>query len=106
MAASRPGMVTGGSSVRTGPPGVSTSRHRSRAASCGCAANPAGVRSRAHFFQTEIKFHLRHWRWIEVPISYRNPSNSVGLSSIKEAFVNLWRLSRQASAACPAREAA
>ena len=47
MAAGRPGTVTGGSSVRTGPPGVSASRHRSRAASCGCAANSAGVRSRA-----------------------------------------------------------
>src|SRR5262245_9455656 len=35
-----------------------------------------GVRSRAHFFQTEIKFLLRDWHWIEVPITYRNPSKS------------------------------
>ena len=47
MAASRPGTVTGGSSARTGPAGVSTSRHRSLAVSCGWAANSAGVRSRA-----------------------------------------------------------
>ena len=47
MAASRPGTVTGGSIALIGPPGVSTSRHRSRAASCGWAANSCGVRSRA-----------------------------------------------------------
>ena len=47
IAASRPGALTGGSSARTGPAGRSTSRHRSLAASCGCAANSAGVRSRA-----------------------------------------------------------
>ena len=46
MAASRPGTVTGGSSARTGPAGVSTSRHLS-GRSCGWAANSAGVRSRA-----------------------------------------------------------
>ena len=47
MAGSRPATLTGGSSARTGPPGVPTSRHRSLAASWGCAANSAGERSRA-----------------------------------------------------------
>jgi dolichol-phosphate mannosyltransferase len=51
-----------------------------------------GVRSRAHFFQTEIKFLLRHWNWLEVPITYRNPSKSVGAASLKEAFRHLWTL--------------
>lgn len=53
-----------------------------------------GVRSRAHFFQTEIKFLLRDWKWTEVPIHYRNPSSRVGLASIQEACSNLWRLYR------------
>jgi dolichol-phosphate mannosyltransferase len=58
-----------------------------------------GVRSRAHFFQTEIKFLLRHWNWTEVPITYRNPSKSVGTASLKEAFRNLWQLYRESRAA-------
>jgi dolichol-phosphate mannosyltransferase len=57
-----------------------------------------GVRSRAHFFQTEIKFFLRQWKWVELPIHYRNPSKSVGIGSIKEAFRNLWALRRDAQA--------
>lgn len=69
-----------------------------------------GIRSRAHFFQTEIKYHLRHWRWKEIPIHYANPSDSVGRSSLKDAFVNLrylvaehWTSSPQGS---PQRDAA
>lgn len=54
-----------------------------------------GVRSRAHFFQTEIKFLMHSFRWTEVPIHYRNPSKSVGSSSLGEAFRNLWHLVRQ-----------
>jgi len=53
-----------------------------------------GVHSRAHFFQTEIRFMLRDWRWIEVPIQYRAPSGRVPLRAITEAFSNLWRLRR------------
>lgn len=71
-----------------------------------CFSRPAleavlarGVRSRAHFFQTEIKFLLRHWKWMEAPIHYRNPSKSVGAGSLKEAFRNLWVLYREARAA-------
>lgn len=51
-----------------------------------------GVRSRAHFFQTEIKHQLQTWRWKEIPIHYKNPSNSVGRASLQDAFVNLSRL--------------
>ncbi len=54
-----------------------------------------GVRSRAHFFQTEIRYMLHDWRWIEIPIHYRNPSKSVGSSSIREALKNLWQLRRE-----------
>jgi dolichol-phosphate mannosyltransferase len=62
-----------------------------------------GVRSRAHFFQTEIKFRLRQLRWTEVPIHYRNPSKSVGANSLQEAFRNLWLLHQEARAAQPDR---
>lgn len=55
-----------------------------------------GVRSRAHFFQTEIRFMMRHWNWVEVPISYCNPSKSLGSAPLKEAFVNLYHLCRDA----------
>ena len=55
-----------------------------------------GVRSRAHFFQTEIRFMLRDHNWCEVPISYENPSQSVGSGAITESLKTLWTLARQA----------
>jgi dolichol-phosphate mannosyltransferase len=51
-----------------------------------------GVRSRGHFFQTEIRYMLRGWNWVEIPIRYRNPSRSVGRASLFEAFRILWAL--------------
>ncbi len=54
-----------------------------------------GVRSRAHFFQTEIKVLMHAWKWTEVPIHYKNPSKSVGKASLSEAFRNLWALVRE-----------
>ena len=64
-----------------------------------CFSRPAmervlshGVRSLAHFFQTEIKFLMRDVRWKEVPITYRNPSKSVGARSLRDAIANLWQL--------------
>jgi dolichol-phosphate mannosyltransferase len=53
-----------------------------------------GVNSRAHFFQTEIKFHCRCLNIVEVPITYRAASPSVGTASIADAFRNLARLRR------------
>lgn len=52
----------------------------------------SGVGSRAHFFQTEIKHLMRHWRCHEVPISYRCPSDSVDAPVIWDAIRNLTRL--------------
>jgi dolichol-phosphate mannosyltransferase len=63
-----------------------------------------GVQSRAHFFQTEIRHLLHDWNWTEVPITYTNPSQSVGMGTIREALRNLWRLRRTAK--CRAREPA
>lgn len=55
-----------------------------------------GVQSRANFFQTEIKYMLRDWRWIEVPINYRSTNGRIARSSISEACRNLWKLRRSA----------
>jgi dolichol-phosphate mannosyltransferase len=53
-----------------------------------------GVRSRGHFFQTEIKAHCHAFRIAEVPIHYRAASASVNNTVLKDAFKNLWRLFR------------
>ena len=53
-----------------------------------------GIRSRGHFFQTEIKVHCRNLRIAEVPITYRAASDSVNQNVVKDAFSNLWRLFR------------
>ena len=55
-----------------------------------------GTRSRAHFFQTEIRFMLRNWSWTEVPITYTNPSKRLGKASLREAWRNLLALRREA----------
>jgi dolichol-phosphate mannosyltransferase len=52
----------------------------------------AGVKSRAHFFQTEIRARMHAKKWIEVPITYSSPSKSVGKSSLMDAFKCLWHL--------------
>ncbi len=54
-----------------------------------------GVRSRAHFFQTEIKFYCRNLNYIEIPIHYRSPSPRLGSSSLEDAFRQLWRLRKE-----------
>jgi dolichol-phosphate mannosyltransferase len=54
-----------------------------------------GVRSRAHFFQTEIRTRMHEVNWVEVPISYGCPSNSVGKAPVGEAFRVLWAMYRE-----------
>lgn len=51
-----------------------------------------GVKSRAHFFQTEIRTMMHEFHWAEIPITYKNPSSQVGQSNIKEAFKHLWAI--------------
>ena len=51
-----------------------------------------GIRSRAHFFQTEIKVYCRDLRICETPIHYRAPSPRLGGSAVREAFRELKRL--------------
>ncbi len=51
-----------------------------------------GVRSRAHFFQTELKFHCRNLNVTEVPITYSSASPTVDGGVVADAFLNLYRL--------------
>ena len=44
------------------------------------------VMSQAHFFQTEIRFMLKDWRWREIPITYTNPNKNMAVGNIKEAL--------------------
>lgn len=53
-----------------------------------------GIQSQGPFFQTEIKAYCREVPAVEVPIHYRTPSHNINNTSLKDAFVNLWRLFR------------
>ena len=46
--------------------------------------------SKAHFYQTELRYLLRHKRFIEVPIHYRAPSPSVSRKAIVNSIAVLW----------------
>jgi dolichol-phosphate mannosyltransferase len=48
--------------------------------------------SRGHFYQTELRYLLKHTRYIEVPIHYRAPSPSVSIKSIINAISSLFIL--------------
>jgi len=56
-----------------------------------------GVRSRGTFFQTEIKYLLRYWFWVEVPISYRATKSTLRAGSIAESLRILWDIRRAAN---------
>ena len=53
-----------------------------------------GVMSRAHFFQTEIRYRAFTKRWCEVPITYGRTRAWVAGGSILEAISNLRKLAR------------
>jgi dolichol-phosphate mannosyltransferase len=44
------------------------------------------LRSRAHFYQTELRYLLRRFRSVEVPITYRAPSPSVSRQAVANSF--------------------
>lgn len=54
-----------------------------------------GVRSRANFFQTEIRYQMSRLNWTEIPIIYRNNQPSVGGETIWESFRVLYALYRE-----------
>ena len=45
--------------------------------------------SRAHFYQTEMRYLLRKHRFAEIPIHYTAPSKSVSNKAIKNAVSTL-----------------
>ncbi len=51
-----------------------------------------GIHSAGPFFQTEIRFHARHFNYAEVPIHYSAPSHRIRTKAISEALRGLWRL--------------
>jgi dolichol-phosphate mannosyltransferase len=53
-----------------------------------------GVKSRANFFQTEIRHMMHRFRWTEIPIVYVNDQVRVGRSAIRESFRILFQLAR------------
>lgn len=46
--------------------------------------------SEAHFYQTELRYLLRHTRYAEIPIHYRAPSPSVSRKAIANSIYVLW----------------
>lgn len=42
--------------------------------------------SKAHFFQTELRYLLRRQNWIEVPIHYTSPSPRVSSKALSNAL--------------------
>jgi dolichol-phosphate mannosyltransferase len=53
-----------------------------------------GIKSRGPFFQTEIKAYCRHMKIVELPIHYRADGHNLSRRTLKDSFVNLWRLFR------------
>lgn len=45
-----------------------------------------GLKSKAHFYQTELRYLLRNTRYIEVPIHYRAPSPSVSEKAMQDSL--------------------
>ena len=48
-----------------------------------------GIRSKGHFFQTEIKTYCRKMKTVEMPIHYRSPSENVNAGVLLDSFKNL-----------------
>jgi dolichol-phosphate mannosyltransferase len=54
-----------------------------------------GIRSKGHFFQTEIKARCGKLKIAELPIEYSSPSQAVNNTVLMDAFANLFYLFRQ-----------
>jgi len=48
------------------------------------------LRSKAHFYQTELRYLLRNYKSRELPITYRTPSPSVRAGSVLNSIGTLW----------------
>jgi dolichol-phosphate mannosyltransferase len=53
------------------------------------------LKSKAHFYQTELRYLLRRYNYVEIPISYKAPSPSVSKNAIINSMTTLlyyfWR---------------
>ena len=47
------------------------------------------LRSQAHFYQTELRYLLRKYKYREIPISYKTPSPSVRAGSVTNSLATL-----------------
>jgi len=61
------------------------------------------LRSSAHFYQTEVRYLLRHHHATEIPIHYRAPSPRVSLKAIANSLGVLAYYFYRRIAGCPAR---
>ena len=48
------------------------------------------LRSKAHFYQTELRYLLRNYNSKEIPITYKTPSPSVRAGSVLNSLGTLW----------------
>ncbi len=48
------------------------------------------LKSLAHFYQTELKYLLRKFKTIEIPIQYKAPSPRVSKNAIRNSLDTLW----------------
>lgn len=44
------------------------------------------IRSRAYFFETEIRYLLRHRKWVEIPIRYKSSSSAFSIGEIEKSL--------------------
>jgi dolichol-phosphate mannosyltransferase len=51
-----------------------------------------GIRSRAHFFQTEIRAYCHRFHIAEAPIIYRGATVPIAWNDLADAFWHLFRL--------------
>jgi dolichol-phosphate mannosyltransferase len=53
------------------------------------------LQSKAHFYQTEMRFRAKNFRNKEVYITYNNPTPRVGFGSVYNSFSTLFSLTRE-----------
>ncbi len=59
--------------------------------------------SKAHFYQTELRYLLRHTRFAEIPIHYKAPSPRVSKSAVRNSIDVLLHYFKQRIFSTPAR---
>ena len=45
-----------------------------------------GIKSKSHFYQTELRLIMKDLNWVETPITYQSPSASISSNSIKDSI--------------------